>query len=81
MASRFALQVVQRHCETTQTVGSMRLADNVDLELQEVREVLALLQNLPYSTPPCFCRVKWRVGGHDGPCQRARALTEQLGVK
>jgi hypothetical protein len=52
--------------------------EQLDAELQEVREVLELLQNLPYQKPPCFCRVRWIVGEHDGPCQRARTLMEKL---
>jgi hypothetical protein len=47
-----------------------------DMKLQEVRDVLGLLQNLPRQTPPCFCRVKWEEG-HDGICSRARALLER----
>lgn len=51
--------------------------DVIDAELSEVREVMDLLQNLPYQQPPCFCRIAWQQG-HDGPCQRARALYEKL---
>jgi hypothetical protein len=40
MPSKLALQIAQRHCETIQTVGALRLASNVDTELAEVREVL-----------------------------------------
>jgi hypothetical protein len=81
MASEFALKLTERHFETTKTIGAQRLADNVDAELQEVREALELLQNLPYQKPSCFCRVKWVDGEHDGPCQRARALMEKLSTR
>jgi hypothetical protein len=71
MASKFALDVVQRHCETTQTVGSMRLADNVDLELQEVREVLDGLLG----------EVETEGDDQSELCQRARDLLSKLEVK
>ena len=41
MASRLALQICQRHLETTVTVGAKRLAANVDAELRELRGVFS----------------------------------------
>lgn len=80
MASRLALQIAQRHCETTQTVGALRLASNVDTELAEVREVLGGLRYLD----DCWCTshvegdMPRREDAHDRKCQRARSLYEKL---
>lgn len=56
------------------------VATMIDAELQEVREALGLLQNLPHQAPPCFCRIAWQQG-HDGPCKRAAQLYERLRIK
>jgi hypothetical protein len=71
MASEFALQIARRHCDTTVTVGSMRLAHNVDAELQEVRDVLFEVireHDDPMSEYGCTTHT----------CQRARDLMEKL---
>ena len=44
----------------------------------EIREVLDRLQNLPTGDPPCWCRVRWQSGEHDGACEQAQALYAKL---
>jgi hypothetical protein len=82
MASKFALQVAERHFETTKTIGAQRLADNVDAALQEVWAVLEGLRN----SHGCWCHATEEyefkppfVCGEQ--CQRARALMEKLELK
>lgn len=44
----------------------------------EAREVLERLQNLPSGDPPCWCRVRWQSGEHDGACEQAQTLFSKL---
>jgi hypothetical protein len=81
MPSEFALQVAQRYCETTQTVGAKRLAGNVDAELAEVREVLDVTRRRASPDGPCWCKSYLPTLGHTEDCQRARALYERLEIK
>jgi hypothetical protein len=83
MASQLALQVAERHFETTKTIGAQRLADNVDAELQEVRHVLdgLMVRQWSNNTPiMCWCDAVGD-GEHNEPCQRARQLAERLRVR
>lgn len=81
MASELAQHLYKSIWTKDKFTGDDYGPKQLDAELQEVRDVLELLQNVPYQKPPCFCRVKWIVGEHDGPCQRARALMEKLRVR
>jgi hypothetical protein len=80
MASRFAVELSKKLTADIPEHVVQWGQGVIDKELAEVHEVLDLLQNLPYQNPPCFCRVKWTDGEHDGPCQRAAALYEKLKV-
>lgn len=76
MASELALQIAQRHLETTVTVGASRLASNVDAELSEVREALDGLSAWGTDGRRCWCPVV--LEPHDDICQRTRELYEKL---
>jgi hypothetical protein len=79
MASEMALAIAMRNKGTTETVGALRLANDADAELQEVREVLDELRWQTAEAEPCWCRV--RVNGiHDETCQRTGQLAERLRV-
>jgi hypothetical protein len=75
MPSELALAIAKRNKETTETVGALRLANDADAELEEVRDILLRLQ----SSRDCWCVANWR-GAHDGRCERARALYERLRI-
>lgn len=76
MASKLALQICQRHLETTVTVAAARLAANADAELHEVRDVLNDLKRHLFET---------NASGRGTPTtkrleQRVRALWLELQV-
>lgn len=81
--SELALQIAQRHVETTKTVGAIRLAKNVDAELQEVRETLEGLQTF-WLDQGDDSPVEWHWCDPDADCgdecSRARALWAKLQI-
>ena len=84
MPSELALAIAKRNKETTETVGALRLANDVDAELQEVREVLDLFEE-EWMTPHDY-EHEIGVVPNDAECdqcdlsKRARALIQQLRV-
>lgn len=77
MASEFALAVAQRNKETTQTVGALRLANDVDSELQEVRKVVKLISQPKFDV----LNGSLRYYVTKAEVQRARELMKRLEVK
>ena len=88
MPSEFALAIAKRNKETIETVGALRLANDADAELQEVREVLPLLATKCYASFKgefCWCRsptfaTKPEGDRHDTECRRTRALYQRLRI-
>jgi hypothetical protein len=87
MLSEFAKRLAEQLPEAS-FIGGTALRDYVprqrmiDAELQEVREVLALLSPLREEGKPCWCESAFRkIGDHEIRCQRARALYSKLEVK
>ena len=76
MPSQLALQIARRNKNTTETVGALRLANNADAELAEVRTVLGYLSK----SPGCWCITRWE-GTHDALCKRTSALYEKLRIR
>jgi hypothetical protein len=81
MASELALAIAKRNKETTETVGALRLANDADAELQEVREVLDGLSTSVIDDGSSV-ETHWCNPEEDctDDCQRARQLAERLRV-
>lgn len=86
MASAIALAIAKRNKETTATVGALRLANDADAELQDVRECLYELAERYADgrrNSLCWCRTpNWdSTKPHEETCQRTRQIAERLEVK
>lgn len=80
MASQLVLQIAKRNKETIETVGALRLADDADVELNDVREVLKGLAEWPFPIgKPCWCHTA--IDEHEEICDRTRALYQRLRVE
>lgn len=80
MPSELALQIARRNKETIETVGALRLANDADAELSEVREVLRDLKRGPVGREgSCWCTGGYyKPPRHSTKCQRARDLYQKL---